>query len=192
MKNCMGPRTRRALLAALASLSLCASAGSAKVSVPRTEARAEDISSVDGLVRAFYEVVNVRPDAPRQWGRDRTLYSPWVRFVATSTGKDGRPVVEVWDHQQFVEATEPLVQRGFSEREIHRRTRIYGHIAHVDSSYETELASADGLLRSRGVNSIEMYFDGQRWWITSVMWMTESKQAPIPAELLPPARRPKG
>ena len=141
--------------------------------------------SADALMRAFYAVVNVRPGQPRQWGRDRTLYSPWVRFVATSLGADGQPRVTVWTHQELVNETEPLVQRGFAEREIHRRTRVYGPIAHVDSTYETELAGPEGPLRSRGVNSIEMMFDGQRWWITHVMWVSESPQAPIPAELLP-------
>jgi len=156
------------------------------VEVPSVDARADDVASVDGLMRAFYEVVNVRPEAPRQWGRDRTLYGPWVRFVATSTAANGAPQVEVWDHQQLVNESEPLVRRGFREREIHRSTRVYGHIAHIDSTYETEYASPSGLQRSRGVNSIEMYFDGKRWWISSVMWMTEAPQAPIPAELLPP------
>ena len=35
--------------------------------------RPEDVGSVDGLMRAFYEVTNVAPDAPRQCARDRTL-----------------------------------------------------------------------------------------------------------------------
>ncbi|MBL8297530.1 MAG: hypothetical protein JNN30_04195 [Rhodanobacteraceae bacterium] len=144
------------------------------------------MSSIDGLIRAFYEVVNVRPDAPRQWGRDRTLYSPWIRFVASASNAKGEAEIEIWDHQQFVNETEPLVRRGFSEREIHRNTRVYGHIAHVDSTYETEYASPAGPRHSRGVNSIQMFFDGRRWWITSVMWMTENPQHPIPVELLPP------
>lgn len=176
-------RGRRLALAAplLLGLSpaLTGAAGAARAPRP------EDVSSIDGLIRAFYEVVNVRPDEPRQWARDRTLYSPWIRFVATSTGKDGRPVVEVWDHAQYVQATEPLVQRGFAERELRRRTRVYGAIAHVYSSYETELTTPGGVQRSRGVNSLELFHDDQRWWIASVLWAAESPQAPIPAELLP-------
>ena len=160
-------------------------ATTAEVPVPAVPAQPDDVRSIDGLLRAFYEVVNVRPDAPRQWGRDRTLYSPWVRFIAISSGADGQPVVEVWNHQQLVNESEPLVARGFSEREIHRRVRIYGHMAHIDSTYETALVGPTGPRRSRGVNSMELYFDGQRWWIASVVWMTESKLHPIPPDMLP-------
>jgi hypothetical protein len=39
--------------------------------------------------------------------------------------------------------------------------------------------------QSRGVNSIELYFDGARWWISSVMWQSEDEEHPIPATLLP-------
>jgi hypothetical protein len=44
----------------------------------------------------------------------------------------------------------------------------------------------DGREVSRGVNSIDLYFDGARWWIASVVWQSESARYPIPAELLPP------
>ena len=144
--------------------------------------RPDDVASVEGLMKAFYEVVNVAPDAPRQWGRDRTLYSPHLRFVAI----DGQGNVTIWNHQQFVDDTEPLVARGFREREIWRTTRRYGNMAHVDSTYET-LRGPEGRDVSRGVNSIDAYFDGRRWWITSVVWQSESPRYPIPPELLPPA-----
>jgi hypothetical protein len=45
--------------------------------------------------------------------------------------------------------------------------------------------------RSRGVNSIELYFDGTRWWIASVVWQSESPELPIPDSLLPPAAVPE-
>ena len=147
--------------------------------------RTEDVASIDGIMRAFYEVVNIAPDAPRQWARDRTLYSPWIRFVATGKSPAGRPEVIAWTLQQLQDATEPLIRAGFREREIHRVERRYGHIAHIDSTYET-LVGRDAPKRSRGVNSIELYFDGTRWWIASALWQSEDEEHPIPKELLPP------
>lgn len=41
---------------------------------------------------------------------------------------------------------------------------------------------------SRGVNSLELFHDGQRWWIASRLWAAELPQAPIPAERLPSAQ----
>lgn len=177
-------------------LAACASTGSAgsaagtagSTPVETVAPRPEDVGSVDGIMRAFYEVTNVAPDAPRQWGRDRTLYVPWIRFVALGPGTTGRSSVTVFTHQAFVDATEPLIQKGFVEREIFRTTRRYGNMVHVDSTYET-LVGVEKPVRGRGVNSLDLYFDGQRWWVASVIWQSEDPAHPIPPELLPPALR---
>jgi hypothetical protein len=170
--------------------SACASAtgpggSSGSTSAASVAPRPEDVGSVDGIMRAFYEVTNVAPDAPRQWDRDRTLYVPWIRFVALGPGATGRPSVTVWTHPEFVEATEPLIQRGFVERELFRTTRRYGNMVHVDSTYES-LLGTEKPVRGRGVNSLDLYFDGQRWWVASLVWQSEDATHPIPPELLPP------
>jgi hypothetical protein len=159
--------------------------GPPAVAVEAVEPRPEDVGSVDGIMRAFYEVTNVAPGAPRQWGRDRTLYVPWIRFVALGSGATGRPAVTVWTHPEFVAATDPLLEKGFVEREIHRTTRRYGNMVHVDSTYETLIGTGTPV-RGRGVNSLDLYFDGQRWWVASVVWQSEDAAHPIPHELLPP------
>lgn len=159
----------------LATLCLLCACGAA-VRVPP---RAADVATVDGIMRAFYEVVNVAPEAPRQWARDATLYAPWIRFVSIGRGRD------VWTHAQLVAETEPLVRAGFRERELARTTRRYGNLVHVDSTYETLVGRHAPFTRSRGVNSLELYHDGTRWWIASVMWQSETAEHPIPAALLP-------
>ncbi|GAB3754793.1 hypothetical protein [Lysobacter olei] len=153
---------------------------SRQVTVNDMPARPDDVSTLDGLMRAFYEAVNIGPDDARQWDRDRTLYVPWIRFVATSVDSKGQVKVRSWTHQQYVEATEPLVAHGFKEWEVSRKTQTYGNIAHIDSVYAGEATEDGKVERFRGVNSIEAYFDGTRWWISSVMWMSESPNHPIP------------
>lgn len=150
------------------------------VHVETVPANPEDVSSIDGVMRAFYEVVNVAPDAPRQWARDRTLYAPWIHFVAIGSK------LTVFDHPSFVAQAEPLMREGFREPELRRIVHRYGNIAHVASSYEL-LRRSDGSRYARGVNYIQLYFDGQRWWIASVVWQDEDAEHPIPPELLPPS-----
>ena len=149
--------------------------------------RPEDVGSVDGLLHAFYEVTNVPPGGPADWARDRTLYVPWIRFVSLGSGENGRPAAKVWTHPEFVEATEPLVKKGFTEREIFRTTRRYGNMVHVDSTYEVRVGTGNPV-PSRGVNSLDLYFDGTRWWVASVVWQSEDAAHPIPPELLPPPK----
>lgn len=148
------------------------------VRVATIPAKKEDVSTLQGLMSAFYDVVNIRPGQAPQWARDRTLYAPWIRFIATSRNADGQSSTAVWTHQQYVEATQPLLKSGFKEWEVSRRTRQYGNIAHIDSRYAGEVSEAGKVEKFGGLNSIEAHFDGTRWWINSVMWMGDAPVAP--------------
>lgn len=151
----------------------------AGLTIPVVDPEAGDVGSIDGYMRAFYRVVETTPDGPRFYAEDRTLYVPDIKFVSI----DGDSV-SVWDYARYVELTEPLLRKGFKEREIHRTVRSYGNIAHVFSTYESRTAAGP---LERGVNSLLLYFDGKRYWATSVMWQTEDSKHPIPPELLPAA-----
>ena len=149
--------------------------------------RPEDVGSIDGIIKAFYDVISGPAGAPRQWQRDSTLYIPGVRFVSMDV-RQGRPVAQVSDHGQYIANTnDGMVRNGFIERELHRVTRRFGNIAHVFSSYEFR-ATETGPVQGRGVNSIQLFWDGNRWWIANATWDSERPDTPIPAELLPPRR----
>jgi len=154
------------------------------VAVPTIPPRPEDVASVNGIIKAFYEVISGPAGQPRQWARDRSLYIPGVRFVATGVGKRG-PYAAIMDHQAFVDdADSGFVRDGFFEQEIHRVTREYGNVVHAFSTYE-ERRAPEGSVVGRGINSIELFWDGTRWWIAAAVWFDEDAQHPIPREYLP-------
>jgi hypothetical protein len=158
---------------------------STHVNVPTIPARAEDVATIDGIVKAYYDVISGPAGQPRQWSRDRTLYWPGIRFFAASVKKDGTPTVHVLTHQEYVDETDAgVVKSGFDEHEIHRTMQRIGNVAHVMSTYETRRVGT-GPVTGRGVNSLDLFWDGQRWWITAASWDDERPNSPIPAELLP-------
>jgi len=176
--------------AAIALLCAAPGAGAAQgtVIVAPIPARPADVATIDGMIQAFYDVISGPAGQPREWSRDRTLYIPGVKFVAMSV-KDGTPVAQVMSHQQFVEDSDPwMVGQGFFEREVHRVTRRFGNIVHVFSTYAFR-RTADGPVLGRGVNSIELFWDGTRWWIAAAIWDGERPDNPIPAALLQDAPR---
>ena len=156
------------------------------VPVQKVEARPEDVSTIEGIVKASYETISGGVGVPRQWGRDESLFDPNVRFVAIERDpKSGAIVAMITNHQEFVDSTDAaLVKDGFTERELGHKVERYGNVATVLSSYEGKNAS-DGKVVTRGVNIFQLYFDGKRWWILSMVWDRETPQNPIPAELLP-------
>lgn len=154
------------------------------VNVPTVAPRAADVASVDGAVKAYYDVISGPAGQPRQWSRDRSLYIPDLRFVATGFARE-RPYARVMDHQTFVDGSDSaMVRDGFFEREIHRVTRTYGNIVQVFSTYE-EHRTLDGPVQGRGVNALQLFWDGTRWWVASAIWFEEDAAHPIPPELLP-------
>lgn len=156
-----------------------------KVNVATIPADPKDVGTVDGMIKAFYEVISGPAGKPRDWSRDRTLYIPDMRFVSMDVDSTGKPVANIMSHQQFVERSDPgLVKNGFYEEEIHRVTRSFGNITHVFSTY-TMRSTPDGKVFGRGVNSIQLFWDGKRWWIANATWDDERKDNPIPKDFLP-------
>lgn len=152
------------------------------VEIPSVEAAPKDVASIDGIIKAFYETISGAKGVPRQWSRDRTLYTPDIRFVAMSE-QSGKIRASVMNHTNYVNGSnEFFVTEGFTEREINRITRRFGNIAHVFSVYE--FTTEDKKIKGRGINSVELFWDGSRWWISAVSWDEERPNNPIPKEFL--------
>lgn len=153
------------------------------VEIPVAAPDPKDVSTIDGMIKAFYETISGPKGQPRQWGRDRTLYVQGVRFIQINKSGD-KVQPRIMRYMDYVNGSnEYLVKDGFTEREINRVTHRFGNIAQVASTYEwqTDGKKAAG----RGINIIQLFFDGTRWWITGATWEEERKDNPIPKEFLP-------
>ena len=51
-----------------------------RVAIPNIEPRSEDVSSIDGMVRAYFEVVSGPAEKKREWGRTRPYTFPEYGF----------------------------------------------------------------------------------------------------------------
>lgn len=153
------------------------------VEIPVAAPDPKDVSTIDGIIKAFYETISGPKGQPRQWSRDRPLYVKDVRFIQINrSGETVRP--HIMRYMEYVNGTnEYLVKDGFTEREINRVTQRFGNIAQVASTYEWQ--TDDKKATGRGINIIQLFFDGARWWISAATWEEERKDNPIPAEFLP-------
>jgi len=176
--------TLEILSLSLAILSIARGGVAGPVQVPSVPARSADVSTIDGIVKAYYEVIPGPPGQPREWSRDRSLYPIDVRFVEVED-KNGKIETRTMTHQQYVDRVDgELVGKGFDEREIHRVTERFGSIANVFSTYESR-RTREGPVIARGINSLQLFHDGARWWIASATWQDETAAHPIPKSYLP-------
>src|SRR5438874_2453127 len=122
----------------------------------------------------------------RDWDRERSLYYPGARLIPTAkpgTNDDLAP--QILDVDGFIARVEPyFAEHGFYEKEIARRTEQFGNIAHVWSTYESRHNPDDSEPFMRGINSIQLFYDGSRWWIVTIYWQQESTEHQIPERYL--------
>jgi len=152
---------------------------------PPKGAHPDDVASLDGIIAALYDVISGPAGQQRNWERMRALFAPGARLIPTVYRADSVPSLRVWDPEQYIVTVGPRLESGgFFEREIARRTERYGGVVQVFSTYESRRAAADPTPFARGINSIQAFFDGKRWWIVTIFWEGERPGNSNPARYL--------
>jgi hypothetical protein len=152
-------------------------------------ANPKDVESIETIIKAAYEVISGPAGVKRDWDRERSLYLPGARLIPKNkapgaTAETGP--LGVLDVEGFIKRVEPFFDNaGFYEVEVARKTEQFGDIAHAWSTYESRHDLSDPEPFMRGINSIQLFFDGSRWWIVTIYWQQESVEQPIPAKYLP-------
>lgn len=145
-------------------------------------AAAADVDSIDHIVSALYDVISGPAAQKRNWDRFKSLFTSDAELgvvYETRSGKIGELDVTI---PKYIDLSDPiLAEKGFFEREISRKTEKFGHIANLFSTYESRYNKSDKPFE-RGINSIQLYNDGARWWIRSIIWESESPKLKIPKE----------
>ena len=140
---------------------------------------------IDTLIDTLYDCICGPAGQERQWDRLRGLFFEGAHMIRTEVSDDGIPRAIVRDVEAYIASTAGFFdQQGFYEWEIARRTEIFGNIAHVFSTYEARFDRDDPQPFNRGINSIQLFHDGQRWWIINMLWDNERDDNPLPAKYL--------
>ena len=144
-----------------------------------------DVASIDAIIMAAYDSIS-GPPGKRDWNRVRSLFIPGARLIPTAENAGeislgGQIASHLLDVDGFIERIRDHVEKnGFFEREVARRTEQFGNIAHVWSTYESRHNADDPERFMRGINSIQLFYDGARWWIVTIYWQHESSAHPVP------------
>jgi len=150
-------------------------------------ARPADVASIEAIVAALYDVISGPAGKAREWDRMRSLFMPEAHLLAMVKARDGkgmRTVVLTVD--DYVQRSGPMLEKnGFFEQEIARKVDRFGDLAHAFSTYESRHAATDKEPFMRGINSIQLVHQQDRWWIAQVLWEQETDAGPIPQQYLP-------
>lgn len=152
-----------------------------------TENSDDDLTTLDGIIHALYDSISGPADKKRDLKRFRSLFAEGARLIPTrldaETGAARSLTLDVDEY--FKTACEYFRVAGFFEREIARKVDEFGHITHVLSTYESRHDADEPEPFARGVNSIQLFHDGSRYFVVTVFWDAERPDNPIPTEYLP-------
>jgi hypothetical protein len=154
------------------------------VGAPTNTANPKDVQSLDAIVAAIYDVIS-GPSGARDWNRFNSLFAKDARLIAVRMPKaGGKPDLAVMTPADYAErGGKYFLEHGFFEHELSRKTDSYGAMTHIYTTYESR-ETKDGKPIDRGINSMEFFFDGERWWCVEIYWDSERPGNPIPEKYL--------
>jgi hypothetical protein len=150
------------------------------------EAQVDQTATIDGILNALYSSISGEKGEARDWDTFNNLFHPDSRLIPTGKTKEGEVKARFMSPQDYIDSSGKwLVENGFFEKEIHRTVNTFGHITQVFSTYESFRSEQDEVPFMRGINSIQLLYDGKRWWVINIYWQQESDEHPLPQEYLP-------
>jgi len=159
------------------------SAPSAAAPAVTPAANPKDVQSLDAVVAAIYDVISGPPGA-RDWSRFQSLFAKDARLIAVRVPKEGKPTLAVMTPKDYEDrAGKYFLEHGFFEHELSRKSDSFGAMTHIYTTYESR-ETKDGKPIDRGINSMEFFFDGERWWCVEIYWDAERPGNPIPEKYL--------
>src|SRR5690606_24959906 len=113
------------------------------------------------------------PAGKRDWERFHSLFTPEAQMSAIAFSASKQAYLQSMTPKEYQEQNAPFfLQSGFWEEELGRKEIKFGELATVFSAYAFRL-SKEGEPQQRGVNSIQLVYDQNRWWIASLIWNEE-------------------
>ena len=167
-------------------IAMFASAFQVTIAQTTKDASPADVSTLDGIMKAVYDVISGDAGKARDWDRFRSLFHKDARLIPSGkNAQTGVTGANALTPDQYVTRVEPFfAKEGFYERESARHVDVYGNIAQVFSTYESRHKTDDKTPFARGINSFQLLNDGKRWWVVTIYWQAETPENPIPKEFL--------
>lgn len=151
-----------------------------EASVPA--ARPLDVRSIPAIMAAIYDVIS-GPPGPRDWSRFKSLMMPKARLTESTVDENGKNLVSETGVDEFIAEAQPLfTAQPFFETALVNRVQRFGNIAQVFSSYASR-AAPHAEPFERGINSVQLLYDGKRWWVLSILWDKDRPGNPLPKSM---------
>ncbi|MCK8521607.1 hypothetical protein M0D21_08505 [Aquimarina sp. D1M17] len=141
------------------------------------------LKTIEGVTNKMIELISGDIGEERNWDEYRNLFLPRAQKMSLSVNKEGKERVRVMNLEEFIRNVGPFYKRdGFEEYAIGLEVNEFNGIANVFQSYYCR--NLKGTFEKRGINSYQLVYSNERWWIASTLFTAETEKAKIPEKYL--------
>src|ERR1039457_3108267 len=149
----------------------------AEPKAPTTPSACLPSTTLEELRKALDDAVSGPADKDRTCLRDLLL--PDARLTPIRKSADGSFAPRILTVDDWINAVSKGGNTPMFERQVKVHSEVYGHFAHLWSTYEIRPTPA-GAAAVNGINSVQAVNDGTRWRVLTVLWEPESTAGPVP------------
>lgn len=129
----------------------------------------------------FWKALSNEPGKSADVQTLRSLFHEKAQIAGVRFSKNGSSLLFT-TLPQFLEAQAKPSKDGFYEKEIYRKSDLYSTFAHVLCTVESRKNVSDPKPMFTGVNSLQLFWSGEKWLIISLYYHLEDPAIPIPLE----------
>lgn len=149
----------------------------------------KNVLTIDSTINSLYAAISGEKGKKRDWALFKFLFHAEGKLITSGKNDERKFQIRYMKPDDYIKSSGKwLVENGFIEKEVHRTVDAFGNIAHVFSTFEASKSKTDEEPFMRGINSIQLLNDGERWWIVNVFWDNENRRNPIPNSYLPDSK----
>ncbi len=141
------------------------------------------LKTIEGITNKMIELISGDIGEERNWEEYRNLFLPTAQKMSLGVNKNGEERVRVMNLEEFIRNVGPLYKRdGFEEYAIGLEVNEFNGIANAFQSYYCK--NLKGTYEKRGINSYQLVYSKDRWWIANTLFTAETEDAPLPEKYL--------
>ena len=140
--------------------------------------------TVEETVNKMLQIISVDIGEEPDWKEYRNLFLPTAQKVILSPkAKNPANRVRSFNIEEFICYVGPLYARdGFDEKVLGLTINEYNGVANAFQAYHSK--NLKGTYDKKGINSYQLVWMNNRWWIASTTWATETEESKIPKKYL--------
>lgn len=140
------------------------------------------VQSIDGILKEMLNIISGDKGKIRDWDAFEKLFLPTANFSVLATDTSYSIPLETLGLKDFIDSMkDAYYDNGFHEYELGKVVNEYNGIANVFQSFYGK--DSEGT-EEKGINSYQLVYFNNRWWIANMVWTFETEYSKIPKKYL--------